>query len=149
MMTEPTIDKLRALKLFAMITAWMAQREDPSLAELSFDERLALLVDAETLARDNKRLARLLHGAKLRIPTACLEDLDLGAKRGLDRPLIRSLSTGRWVLDHQNILITGMTGVGKSFLACALGQLACRQGHKVLWRERLQKVQGTRASHAA
>jgi len=133
MMTEPTIDTLRALKLFAMATAWMTQRQDPSIAELSFDERLALLVEAESLARDNKRLARLLHAAKLRIPSACMEDLDLNAKRGLDRSLIRSLSTGRWIADHLNILITGMTGVGKSHFACALGQLACRQGHKVLY----------------
>lgn len=148
MITEPTADKLRALKLFAMITAWMAQRQDPSMAELSFDERLALLVDAETLARDNKRLARLLRAAKLRIPGACLEDLDLNAKRGLDRPLIRSLSSGRWVLDHQNILITGMTGVGKSFLACALGQLACRQGHKVLYKRVPRLFEELTLSHA-
>ena len=134
MMTEPTLDKLRALKLFKMATAWMAQREDPSMAELTFDERLGMLVDAESLERENKRLARLLHGAKLRIPSACMEDLDLSAKRGLDRPLIRSLATGRWITDHQNVLITGMTGVGKSHLACALGQLACRQGHKVLYK---------------
>ena len=133
-MTEPTVEKLRELKLYAMIAAWLKQREDPSIAELSFDERLALLVEAESISRDNKRLARLLSGAKLRIPNACLEDLDLSAKRGLERQLIRSFSTGRWIIDRQNILITGMTGVGKTFLGCALGQLGCRQGHKVLYK---------------
>ena len=134
MMTEPTLDKLRALKLFAMAIAWTAQRQDPSMAELSFDERLGLLVDAESLERENKRLAKLLRDAKLRIPSACMEDLDLNPKRALDRPLVRSLATGRWITDHQNVLITGMTGVGKSHLACALGQLGCRKGHKVLYR---------------
>lgn len=72
MMTEPTIEKLRNLKLYTMTTAWIAQRADPSMAELSFDERLALLIEAETLARDNKRLQKLLHDAKLRIPSACM-----------------------------------------------------------------------------
>lgn len=134
MMTEPTVEKLRVLKLFAMIAAWIRQREDPSNNDLSFDERFALLVDAETLSRDNKRLARLLQAAKLRIPSACMEDLDMSPKRALDRSLIRTLCTGRWIVDHQNILITGMTGVGKSHLACALGQLACRLGYKVLYK---------------
>lgn len=134
MMTEPTIDKLRALKLFAMISAWTEQRQDTSIAELSFDERFAMLVDAESLSRENKRLTRLLYQAKLRIPSACMEDLDLNAQRGLDRSLVRALATGRWITDHQNVLITGMTGVGKSHLACALGQLACRLGHKVLYK---------------
>lgn len=134
MMTEPTVDKLRALKLFTMTDVWLQQRQDPSMAELSFDERLSLLVDAETLARDNKRLSKLLHDAKLRIPSACMEDIDLNPKRELQRPLVRELSTGRWIADHQNVLITGMTGVGKSYLACALGQLGCRMGHRVLYR---------------
>src|ERR1700742_2773859 len=92
MMTEPTIEKLRQLKLFTMTTAWITQRQDPSMAELSFDERLALLVDAETLARDNKRLSKLPHDAKLRLPSACVEDTDLNPKRELDRALARQLS---------------------------------------------------------
>jgi DNA replication protein DnaC len=134
MMTEPTIEKLRALKLYTMTTAWIAQRADPSMNELSFDERLALLVDAETLARDNKRLQKLLHDAKLRIPAACMEDVDLGPKREIDRALFRELIAGRFIAEHHNVLITGMTGVGKSYLACALGQLACRLGFRVMYK---------------
>ncbi|HKR36017.1 MAG TPA: IS21-like element helper ATPase IstB [Steroidobacteraceae bacterium] len=134
MMNEPTIEKLRALKLYTMTTAWVAQRSDPSMAELSFDERLALLVDAETLARENKRLQKLLHDAKLRIPSACMEDVDLSPKRDIDKPLFRELATGRFISEHSNVLITGMTGVGKSYLACALGQLACRKGSRVAYK---------------
>ncbi len=134
MMTEPTIEKLRALKLYAMTTAWIAQRSDPSTNELPFDERLAMIVEAETLARDNKRMAKLLSDAKLRIPTACVEDVDMSPKRELDRALFRQLATGRWIADRQNVLITGMTGVGKSYLACALGQLACRLGFRVAYK---------------
>ena len=85
MMTEPTVDKLRTLKLFAMLAAWTQQRQDPSMTELSFDERLAMLVDAETLARDNKRLQRLMHQAKLRIPQACMEDVELSPKAAIYR----------------------------------------------------------------
>jgi len=133
-MSEPTIDKLRTLKLYTMTTAWIAQRGDPSMSELSFDERLALLVDAETLARDNKRLGKLLRDAKLRIPGACMEDVDLSAKREIEKPLFRELATGRFIAEHHNVLITGMTGVGKSYLACALGQLACRLGFRVAYK---------------
>lgn len=133
-MTEPTIEKLRALKLYAMTTAWLAQRTDPSTADLHFDERLAMIVEAETLARDNKRMSKLLSDAKLRIPTACIEDVDHNPKRELDKALFRQLATGRWIADRQNVLITGMTGVGKSYLACALAQLACRLGFRVLYK---------------
>lgn len=134
MMTEPTIEKLRALKMFAMTAAWLVQRNDTSMNELDFDARFALLIEAETLARDNKRLQKLLHDAKLRIPTACIEDLDFSAKRELDRALVRQLTTGRWIAEHQNVIVTGATGVGKTYLACALGQLACRMGFRVLHR---------------
>ena len=128
-----TIALLFASNAF-MTTAWIAQRGDPSMAELSFDERLALLVEAETLARDNKRLQKLLRDAKLRIPSACMEDVDLNPKRDIDRALFRELATGRWIAEHNNVLVTGMTGVGKSYLACALGQLACRLGFRVAYK---------------
>ena len=134
MMLEPTLEKLRQLKMFAMVAAWITQRSDTSMNELDFDSRFALLIEAETLARDNKRLQRLLRDAKLRIPNACLEDLDFGAKRELDRALVRTLGIGRWIAERQNILLTGATGVGKTYLACALGQLACRLGFRVLYR---------------
>ncbi len=134
MMNEPTQEKLRTLKLFAMEAAWVAQRGDASMAELDFDSRLALLIEAETLARDNKRLQKLLHDAKLRIPNACIEDLDLSAKRELDRALVRHLAMGRWIAERQNVIVTGPTGVGKTYLGCAFGQLGCRLGCRVLYR---------------
>lgn len=134
MMTEQTLDKLRLLKLNAMAAAWAAQRSDTSIAELDFDARFALLIEAETLARDNKRLSKLLHDAKLRIPNACLEDVDHSPKRELDRAHVRRLGVGTWVAERQNVIITGPTGVGKTYLGCALGQLACRLGFRVLYR---------------
>jgi DNA replication protein DnaC len=133
-MNEPTTDKLRALKLYAMDNAWGIQRKDTSMSDLDFDTRFALLVEAETMARDNKRLTKLVHAAKLRIPTACIEDIDHSPKRELDRALTRQLQTGRFILDKQNVLLTGMTGTGKTYFACALGQLACRLGHRTLYR---------------
>lgn len=134
MLTEPTMDKLKTLHLYAMANAWEAQRGDPAMAELDFDGRFALLVDAEHLARDNKRITRLLGEAKLRIPSACLENIDYPPRRELDRALIRQLSVGRWIADHANVLITGSTGVGKTYLACALAQQACRGGFRALYR---------------
>lgn len=131
MMVEPTLEKLRTLKMFAMVAAWITQRNDTSMNELDFDSRFALLIEAETLARDNKRLQKLLRDAKLRIPNACLENLEFGAKRELDRALVRQLGVGRWIAERQNVIATGPTGVGKTYLACALGQLGCRLGFSV------------------
>lgn len=133
MLNEPTIEKLKALHLYAMASAWVAQRSDPTSGEIDFDARFAMLVDAEALARDNKRITRLLREAKLRIPGASLEDVECTPKREIERALVRQLATGRWIADHVNILITGATGVGKTYLACALGQLACRTGFRTLY----------------
>jgi DNA replication protein DnaC len=93
-----------------------------------------MLVDAEYLARDNRRLARLLKDADLRIPGACIEDVDTAAARGVDRAMLRQLATCGWIGEHLNVLVTGPTGVGKSYLASALGQAACRRGMRVLYR---------------
>jgi DNA replication protein DnaC len=134
MLTEPTLDRLRALHLGAMADAYRAQLQDPAVSALSFDERVGLLVDAEHLSRDNRKLTRRLKEAKLRMPNACLEDLDYAPRRELDRALIRQLATGRWISEHRNVLITGATGTGKSYLASALGQHACRHGHRALYR---------------
>lgn len=134
MMTEQTLEKLRLLKLNTMAAAWAAQRSDTSFAELDFDARFALLIEAETLARDNKRLSKLLYDAKLRIPNACLEDVDHSPKRELDRAQVRRLGVGTWIAERQNVIITGPTGVGKTYLGCAFGQLACRLGFRVLYR---------------
>ena len=120
MLTNPTVEKLCALRLHAMVTAWEAQLQDASIMSLAFDERLALLVDAEWLARENRRLARALQDAKLRPSHACLEAIDYTARRGLDRSQLRQLATCRWVTEHQAVIIYGACGTGKSFLACAL-----------------------------
>ena len=134
MLTAPTLDKLKALRFATFAAAWEAQQADPEVGGLSFDERLALLVDAEWLARENKRLSTALREAKLRLSQACVEDIDYAPRRDLDRALLRQLATGRWVAEHHPVLITGATGTGKTYLACALTQQACRQGYRALYR---------------
>jgi DNA replication protein DnaC len=134
MLTQPTIDKLKALRLDALANAWLEQQKKPDLTKLAFDERLGMLVDAEWLYRENKRLGRSLKEAKLRLGQACIEDIDYPPRRELDRAVIRQLATCRWVEEHQNIVITGMTGTGKTYVACALAQQACRKGHRALYR---------------
>jgi DNA replication protein DnaC len=134
MLTQPTLEQLNELRLHVLARAWQAQHEDPQNDDLAFDERLALLVDAEWTDRQNKRLTRLLREAKLRIAGACLEDIAYAKERKLDRALLRQLATGRWIEAHQNVVITGATGVGKTYIACALAQQACRLGHRVLYR---------------
>ena len=134
MLNEPTMEKLLALKLTALAAAWSEQQKSPETAKLAFDERLGLLVDAEWLHRENVRMARYTREAKLRIASACIEGIDYPAKRELDRSIIRQLATGRWVEEHQSIVITGMTGTGKTYIACALANAACRKGHRALYR---------------
>ena len=134
MLNEPTIEKLHALRLRSMASAWVAQQRDATVGALSFDERFSLLVDAEHLARDNRRLDRLMKEAELRIPNACIEDVDTSAPRGLDRSMVRQLATGTWIAENLNILITGATGVGKSYIASALGHAACRRRLRVFYR---------------
>lgn len=134
MLNQPTLDKLYKLRLSAMADAWQNQERDPSAMQLDFDERFAMLVDAEHLARQNRRLARLLKQATLRIPTATVEDIKTAPGRGLDKAMLRQLASLQWVDDSMNVLLSGATGVGKSYLACALGQLACRRGKRVLYR---------------
>ena len=134
MLTQPTLEQLNELRLHALARAWQAQHEDPSLDDLGFDDRLALLVEAEWTDRQNKRLSRLLREAKLRIAGACLEDLEYAKERKLERSLMRQLATGRWIEAHHNVVITGATGVGKTYIACALAQQACRRGYRVLYR---------------
>jgi DNA replication protein DnaC len=128
MMLTQTLAKLHRLKLVAMAQALEEQAHQPCYAELSFEERLGLLVDRELAARDNRKLATLLHGAKLRFPQACPEDLDFRTPRGLSREVILSLCQNGWVTAHHNVIITGPTGVGKTYLACALAASACRAG---------------------
>ena len=132
MLTEPTMEKLRTLKLYGMLTALELQMSSSEYKDLTFEERLGLLVDREVLDRANRRLKSRLSQAKLR-QQACMEDINYRHPRGLDKSLFLSLSTCQWIRDHHNILITGPTGVGKSFLACALGHRACMEGFKVLY----------------
>ncbi len=101
---------------------------------LAFDERFGLLVDAEWIDRQNKRLARNLREAKLRLSDACIEGIDYPARRKLDKAVIRGLSSCAWIHEHHNVVITGPTGVGKTYIACALAQQACRKGYRVLYR---------------
>jgi len=134
MLKEPTVEKLQALRLGAMAAAWQEQQRSADVVALSFDERFALLVEAEWCARENKRLTRALKEAKLRISQACIEDVQYAARRELDKAVVRQLATCRWVLEHQAVLISGATGTGKTYLACALAHQACRQGFRACYR---------------
>ena len=132
MLTNPTMHKLLALSLTGMAAALQEQLGRADYASLAFEDRLGLLVDREALDRDNRRLERNLKAAKLR-SNASIEDLDFHHPRGLDRAQILSLAEGQWVGAHQNVLIVGPTGVGKSYLACALAHAALRRGRTALY----------------
>lgn len=134
MLHEPTVEKLHNLRLSTMAEAWQQQQRDAKIGALSFDERFTLLVDAEYQARDNRRLTRLLKDAQLRIPQACVEDVATTPGRNLDKATLRQLASCTWITEHLNVLITGGTGAGKSFLACALAQSACRKGIRTTYR---------------
>src|SRR5207247_10479986 len=127
MLTHPTIEKLHALHLTAMATAFDRKRRASRYAALEFDDRFGLLVDTEWTAREQRKLTQRLRNAKLRYP-ASLEDVDFTTPRGLNREVILSLGTGGWIRDHHHLLITGPTGIGKSWLASACVQRACRRG---------------------
>lgn len=127
MLIHPTIDKLNSMRLTGMVKGLRAQMENPEIHNLPFEDRMALIVDMEFMERENRQLATRLKGARLR-QNAALEDLDTKASRNIDRALLASLSTCNWVKQRHNLLITGATGVGKTWLACALSHTACRQG---------------------
>jgi DNA replication protein DnaC len=127
MLIEPTLDRLHELGLTGMAQALAEQMAVPDVQSLSFEDRLALLLERETSERDNRRLRRLLQLAKLRLD-ASFEDIDFRSPRGLDKSLVLRLAGCEWIRQHQVVLITGATGTGKSYLACALAQAACRHG---------------------
>lgn len=153
MLKEPTLDKLRAMHLEGMANGWLEQQKNADIGSLSFDERFGMLVDAEWLHRENKRLERALREAKLKLAQACIEDIDYPARRELDKAVVRQLATCRWVTEHQAVLVTGMTGTGKTYVACALAQQACRKGFRAVYRRaprlfdelRLARADGTLA----
>jgi DNA replication protein DnaC len=133
MLQEPMMEKLLAMRLHGMADALKTQEQDVASRELSFLERLALLVDHQWNWRQNQALARRLHVAKLR-GNACVEEIDYRAARGLDKSVIRALAQeSSWVRNHEHIFVLGPTGVGKSFVASALAQKACRDGYSALY----------------
>src|SRR5271155_1374036 len=132
MLPHPTHDRLIALGLVGMARAFEEQRQQPAVASLTFEERLGLLVDREAVERESKRLVTRLKFANLR-QNATIEDLNTRAARGLDKALFAKLATGDWIGRRHDLLITGKTGTGKSWLACALGHKACRDDRSVLY----------------
>jgi len=134
MLMEPTLEKLTALQLHGMVTALRQWLDQPPAQTLAPADLLGLLVDAEWMTRENRKLTTRLKQAKLRLP-ACVEDLDYRPSRGLAKARLLDLSSmSRWVALHQTIVLTGPTGVGKSYVACALAHKACRDGYTVTYR---------------
>jgi DNA replication protein DnaC len=131
MLNQPTLEKLQSMKLHGMADAFRAQLETTHSSSLAFEERFAMLVDQQWLWKENRALARRLRSARLK-EKGVVEDIDYQHPRGLDRKLIRTLATSEWVRQHQHILLLGPTGIGKTWLACALAQKACRDGFTIL-----------------
>jgi DNA replication protein DnaC len=133
MMLEMTLGKLNQLKLHGMAEALVEQTQGAMYTSLSFEERLGMLVDREMTVRDNRRLTNLLRGARLRYSSACPEEIDFRTPRGLSKEAVLSLMQNGWVKGKQNVIITGPTGSGKTFIACALANSACRSGHSTYY----------------
>ncbi len=132
MLDNPTLEKMRALRLTGMAEAFSQQLEDPAAAELSFQERLGLLIDRQWAWKEDRALQRRLKNARLR-QQAALEDLDYRRPRGLDRSLMAALASCSWVRRRRNVLVIGPCGVGKTFICCALAHQALRRGHSALY----------------
>jgi DNA replication protein DnaC len=131
MLNETTISTLNHLKIFGMAKGFAERVSDPKHADLDHAEFVGLLVQDEKTHRENQRLKRLLKNAKLRFPSACMEDIDYRHARELPKPVMRELSSTQWIQSHRNVIFTGPTGIGKSWIACALGNLAARAGFTV------------------
>lgn len=146
-MMSQTLTQLKQLKLIGMAQALERQQEMPALQALPFDGRMAMVVDEEVNYRENRRLARILRDARLRFPAACVENIDYSARRNLDRNLVASLSSCDWVRHHQSLLITGATGCGKTWLACAFANQAARKGFTVLYRRTPRLLEALEVAH--
>lgn len=140
MMMHTTLAQLRTLKLDGLAAGLEDQLTQPGMAAMSFEERLALLVDREIHTRNDRKLLRLLKNAHLKYAQATLEDIDTRPSRGIDRREVMSLALGDWVSAGTSVLITGPTGAGKSWLACALAQYACRRGYSAVY-QRVPRLQ--------
>ena len=147
MLTQQTIEKLHTLRLTGMIEAFEQQLAQPQTHQLSFEQRLGLLVEREILHRENRRLNRLLKTAKLPVQ-ACVEDIDYRHPRGLERTQMAQLVSCEWIVHHHNLCITGPTGSGKTWLSCALGNQACRQGLSVRYLRVPRLFEQLRIAHA-
>ena len=147
MLIQPLLDKLTQLRLPGIRSGLEEQLQNPQYAELSFEDRLGLLVDLECTRRADNSLRRRIKTARFTLP-AVIEDLDLSPARGLDRGLILELAQGEWIRRHLNILVLGPTGAGKSYMACALGHAACRQGFSVRYQRTSRLLHEIMLSHA-
>jgi len=131
MLNQPTFEKLVQMRLSAMALAFRQQSEDPGMVGLSFEDRFGMLVDAEYWSRHNNRLKRNIHKATLEQPQASLADINYTSGRLLDKELIQALGTGQYIREQHNVIILGATGSGKTYIGCALGMEACKQGFTV------------------
>ncbi len=147
MLNEQTMTKLHDMKLHGMAEACEEHRQQPQMADLSFDERFGMLVDRQWRWREERALATRLRNAKFKLQ-ACIEDLNYRTSRGLKRGVIDQLRSSEWVGFHQNVIITGQTGTGKTFVGCALGQKACRDGYRVRYYVAAKLFRELSASHA-
>ena len=134
MVIQETFEKLGDMKMHGFSRAFQEQLDGDGYDELGFEERVSFLVDREWSDRETRRLTRRLQQAKLRDSSACVEDIDFRHPRGLERATVRRLGEGEWITKHRNVVVTGPTGTGKTYIGCALGQNACRAGHSVLYR---------------
>ncbi|KVO94018.1 IS21-like element helper ATPase IstB [Burkholderia ubonensis] len=133
MLMQQTLSQLKALKLDGMARAFEEQAALTASTSLSFEDRFGMVVERELAWRDTRRLERLLKSAKLKNPQACIEDIEYKQSRGLDKSVVATLASCDWIRNAQNIILTGATGAGKTWIACAFGQQACRQGFSVLY----------------
>jgi DNA replication protein DnaC len=148
MLANQTRQSLHGLRLPGMAQAYEDQLNNPTVQSLGFDDRFGLLVDAEVAQRENRRVDRLLKAARLKAPSACPEDIDFSARRGIDKRQVMDLLACQWIERGQHVLITGPTGTGKTWLGCALGREAVRKGHAVVYHRLPRLLEEMEIAHA-